>query len=543
MKTTNPFITVIRTAQADYRQCLTTERDVSILRSKTHAYEDIANGLSGEYSTFPLDVQAGIQLENQALTELAADKGIALELYSSLLPLVTETTETQRVRRTGKKLYPKTLTFFDSSLSTSSNAVVHVVSVPEAASGFANVTDAAIDPVFAAVDAQEWLPRTYASEQVNEPWTPMVSNALVELALTAAANANGLQAGLTTFSHNPLSSLIDSTRTFLLYYTEGNYANLNVALTGIATNPSLNVEYKSLRESIGGADGLSGCVAQLDEFRIHTDRLSGLYLQADSPNAEPTNDSVSENLTLYGLSGGPTVIFSFNARKFRSAKYLIQATAAGGDRAHQVNELYILHDNHQAFTREIAAMYTQDPFVTYTTQLADGLIKVYANTTATNTDFVISGTRLQISRSAKSYANVSQNRILENHTLLSTYLNDGMDYVRIQSGALYNAAVVGNIKRELNDMIIQLSSTAFLGQSNAVQSAAINTWAQTLTTRANTIQTQIDSDYDEFLTATRKTEALQIAFNLAAGYEQPNANTTLQFTLNSVTKTAIEAES
>lgn len=542
IKTVNPALSTIRQAQASYRECLTTERDISKLRDKTWAYEDVLNGLTGEYATFSPDVQAEIQTENYNLFLLAQDKGIELQLYESLMPMVSTSTTSQKVLRTGKKIYPKTITFFDSSLSTSSN--VQIRATPAATLPPANepIADDVVDDAFDAVDAITYAPATYASEQVNEPWTPMVSNALVELALTAASNANGLQAGLTTFSHNPLDSIIEDSRDLLIYYTENNYANLNVALSGISSNPALNSAYKLLRESIGGSDGLSGCVAQLDEFRIHTDRLSGLYLDNGSPESEPTNDSITEDLTLYGLSGGPTEIFSFSARKFRSAKYLIQATAADADRGHTVTEIFILHDNHHPYTREVVAMYSNEPFVTYTTQLVDGEIRVLANTAADNTDFVIHGTRLQISRAAKSYANVSQTKILEHHSILSTFLNDGVDYVRYQSGALYNPKVVAEISREMRDLLIQLRSSDFLGQSDAVQSAGINVWATTIATRANTIQAQIDDDYSHFVECRKKSEALQIAFSLAAGYEQPNANTTLQSTLNTVTKAAIQEQ-
>ena len=542
IKTINPALTTIRQAQASYRNCLETERDKSILITKTQAYEDVVNGLSGEYASFNSDTQTEIQVENYNLFVLAQDKGITLNLYESLMPSVETDSVSQKVVRTGKKLYPKTITFFDSSLSTSSNVTPQNTTSTPLPPANEPVDDTVVDPVFANVDAQVWEPQTYASEQVNEPWTPMVSNALVELALTAAANANGLQAGLTTFSHNPLETIIEDSRELLLYYTENNYANLNVALTGISSNPNLNSAYKLLRESIGGSDGLSGCVAQLDEFRIHTDRLSGLYLKADSENAEPTNDSITEDLTLYGLSGGPTEIFSFSARKFRSAKYLIQATAADADRGHTVTELYILHDNHHPYTREVVSMYSNEPFVTYTTQLLNGEIRVLANTAADNTDFVIHGTRLQISRAAKSYANISQTTIMENHMILSTYLNDGVDYFRYQCGALYNPKVVAEISRELRDLLIQLRSSDFLGQSDAIQSAGINAWASIISTRANTIQAQIDADWNAYVESGKKSEALQIAFSLASGYEQPNANTTLQSTLNSITKTAIEQQ-
>lgn len=541
-KTINPALSTIRQAQADYRTCLTTERDVSKLRTKTYAYEDVLNGLTGEFDTFNTEIQAEIQTENYNLFVLAQDKGIDLQLYESLMPMVSTSTESQKVLRTGKKLYPKTITFFDSSLSTSSNTQTRAVGAATLPQANESIDDTQIDDAFDAVDAITYAPATYASEQVNVPWTPMVSNALVELALTAAANANGLQAGLTTFSHNPLDTIIEDSRDLLIYYTENNYANLNVALSGVSSNPNLNSAYKLLRESIGGSDGLSGCVAQLDEFRIHTDRLSGLYLDNESPESEPTNDSITEDLTLYGLSGGPTEIFSFSARKFRSAKYLIQATAADADRGHTVTEIFILHDNHHPYTREVVAMYSNEPFVTYTTQLVDGEIRVLANTSAPNTDFVIHGTRLQISRAAKSYANVSQTKILEHHSMLSTFLNDGVDYVRYQSGALYNPKVVAEISREIRDLLIQLRSTAFLAQSDAAQAAGVNVWAQTISTRANTIQAQIDADWNAYQECRKKSEALQIAFSLAAGYEQPNANTTLQNTLNTVTKAAIQEQ-
>ena len=542
IKTVNPALTTIRQAQASYRNCLETERDAFKLRTKTYAYEDVVNGLSGEFVSFNADVQAEIQIENYNLFVLAQDKGIELQLYDALMPTIESDSVSQKVLRTGKKIYPKTITFFDSSLSTSSNAVVRVT--PPATLPPANepIADDVVDEAFDVVDAITYAPDTYASEQVNEPWTPMVSNALVELALTAASNANGLQAGLATFSRNPLETIIEDSRDLLLYYTEGNYANLNVALTGVASNPNLNSAYKLLRESIGGSDGLSGCVAQLDEFRIHTDRLSGLYLDNESPESEPTNDSITEDLTLYGLNGGPTEIFSFSARKFRSAKYLIQATSADEDRGHTVTELFILHDNHHPYTREVVAMYSNEPFVTYSTQLADGEIRVLANTSAPNTDFVIHGTRLQISRAAKSYANVSQTKILEHHIQLSTYLNDDVDYVRYQSGALYNPKVVAEISREIRDLLIQLRSSDFLGLSDAAQAAGINVWANTISTRANTIQNSIDSDWEAYQECRKKSEALQIAFSLASGYEQPNANTTLQSTLNSITKTAIEQQ-
>ncbi len=531
-------------AQDTYRNVLRTERNINVIRSATYTLEDTLNGLSGYYTGWVSSIQTDLQKTNYELYKLAQDKGITLKLYPPMLPNVQIVTETQTVLRTGKKLYPKTVTFSTSACSSSevityvpAAAPANVVIVP-----YSQVIEDEIDPEFDALDAEEVTEAPMTYNAVDAPFAPMMSNALIALALTAAANANGLQAGLTTFSHNPLASDIDSMRDLLIYYTEGNYANLNTALVGISSNPSLNVEYKLLREAIGGPDGLSGCVAQLDAFLDHTNRLSGLTLDADSPNAEATADSTQEYLNLYGLSGGPQIIFRFNARRFRSAKYLIQATAADADRGFQVNELYILHDGFHAYTREIAAMYSENPFVTFTTRLANGNIEVYATTTADNTDFVIHGTRLQVSRSAASYANISQSKIIENHQTLANFLNDGVDYIRYQSGSLYNAVVVRNIKREMTDLLVALSRYAFLQSSVANQSATINTWATLMATRANLIQDSIETDYEAFVECGKKSEALTIAYGLAQGYEDANANTTLESTLNSTTKIAIVDE-
>jgi len=531
-------------AQTAYRTTLNTERDVSRLRTATYAFEDTLNGLSGYFTAWTPDTQRDLQKINFELFTAAQDRGITLKLYEPMLPQVTFKDEIQTVKQTGKRVYPKTETIYTVSRSTSSNvtyipatATANTVSVP-----YSQILDDTVDAEFDAQDAEEVTEAPMTYNAVDAQWVPMMSNALVALAQTAAANANGLQAGLTTFSHNPLATIIDDMRDLLFYYTEGNYANLNVALSGIATNPSLNTEYKNLREAIGGPDGLSGCVAQLDAFLDHTNRLSGLTLDEDSPNAEATADSTQEYLNLYGLSGGPTIIFRFNARKFRSAKYLIQATAADADRGHQVNELYILHDGYHAYTREIAAMYSESPFVSFTTRLYQGNIEVFATTTADNTDFVIHGTRLQVSRSARSYSDMSQSKIIENHATLSNFLNDGFDYVRQQSYSLYNAAVVGNIAREMRDMLRILGAYSFPSLPLATQSATINVWATTMATRANLIQESIDLDYEAFTNAGKLSEALTLAYGIAGAYEDPIANTTLQSTLNSTTKAAIVAE-
>jgi hypothetical protein len=399
-----------------------------------------------------------------------------------------------------------------------------------------------IDPVFEEIDQE-------AEDQVEEPLAtqqnetvPYLSDAMVQLALTAAANANGLQAGLTTFSYNPLAALIDNTKALLLYYSEGNYANLNTELSGVSTDPLLATEYKELQNSIGGNDGLSAAVAQLDNFKDHTDRLSGLVLDEDSPNAEPTDDSVDDFLTLNDFSGGPTLIFSFNARKFRSAKYLIQASADLTDRGHQGTEIYILHDNHHAFTREVTGIYTQEPFVAYTTRLLNNKVEVFATSNVPNTNFVITGTRLQIAKASKTYAEMSQQKVIELHELMAVYLDDGVDYVALCSASLLKPFLVANLGREFRDMLATISNGGFLSQSTGQKQAGLLQWASTLRTRWGEIQAQMDADWNNFVETRRKTEAFDIAYNLTVAYTDDSGNAIPSATLNSATIQAIESE-
>jgi hypothetical protein len=304
------------------------------------------------------------------------------------------------------------------------------------------------------------------------------------------------------------------------------------------------VQYKTLREAIGGSDGLSGCVAQLDMFRDHTDRLSGLVLSVNSPNAEQTlGNSLTEYIHVNGVPEGNLIqIFSFDAKKFRSAKYTIQASAANTDRGHQVSELYILHDNELAYTREVFSIYTQDPFVSFTTQFLNSNVRVLANVSADNIDFVIHGTKLRVARTSQNYEQMSQQEIIVSHETLQAYLDDGVDYVRLQSGSLLRADVVANLAREFNDMLLILASPAFLAQSTGEKQTEILAWADDIIFRRNEIQTAIDTDYDNFISVRKLVEALEISKNLTVSYTSESANTIPQITLNNATIIAIESE-
>lgn len=522
----------------------------SNLTPDIEAFEDAMNALSGALLGEEVSVQLEIQMACASTIAAAQQKGYTtITLYKSLLPPdVSRGTSSPPSYVQGKKLYPLTtsVVVVDSASNDSLVAGNTATTVANTATSVAESTTEEVDEIDTIFEENE------ADVVVDEPLStiqnetaPYLSNSLIALAETAAANANGLQDGLATFSQNPLASLITTTKDLFLYYTAGNYANLNVALSGIYSDANLVANsYKSLRESIGGPDGLAGCLAQMDFFREHTDRLSGLILDVDSPFDVTDNDSTDEYINVNDVAAGvATKIFSFDSRYFRSAKYMVQATAGSLDRGHQTTELVILHDNYHAYTREIVSVYSQDPFINFSTRLLNNRVEVLANTSEQNTDFVIYGIRLRIARAAAAYGEMSQKRIIEQHELLQAYLDDGVDYVASQSASLLvGGGLVGELGREFNDMLITFSNGGFISQSTATKQAQILAMAETLKTRRAAIQTQMDADYAEFIRVRKLTEALDIAYNLAASYTDSTGNAIPAMSLNSSTIAAIEEQ-
>jgi hypothetical protein len=543
-ETVDPVFMLAQFAIVIMQTHLETETDQTHLQEAAVEFEDAMNKLSGDILNLVPALQLTIQTANQGIINDAANANVTVTLYESLIPKASRTEEVI-VYQTGKKLYPLTTSVpvgvsGNGAQSSLSDIQISSVSGQSTPSLLISEEEDVIDEIFDELDDEAVDEVPLAAEQ-NET-VEMLSNGMIELSKIVAANANGLQAGLTTFSYNPLGSLIDNTRALLLYYTYGNYANLNVALSGIYSDNALATQYKTLREAIGGPDGLSGAVTQLDIFKDHTDRLSGLVLDSDSPNSEETGDSTDEFLNLNDFSGGPTVIFDFDARKFRSAKYMIQATAAEADRGHQITEIYILHDNYHAYTREVASVYSQDPFVSYTTQFLNSRVRVLANTAASNTDFVIHGTRLRIARVAESYDEMSQMKIIENHEILATYLDDGIDYVQLQSESLLHPETIANLGREFRDMLADLSTYEFSLLSTGAKQAVILGWADDIKARRVEIQTSIDTDYNNFLYVRKLAEALDIASLLTQAYTDENGNAIPKTTLNNATILAIEED-
>jgi len=88
--------------------------------------------------------------------------------------------------------------------------------------------------------------------------------------------------GLSAIAQNPIATQLASVKDKVGGLASGNFAGLNAALPSISTDPNLTAQYDKLKLAIGGSDGLSGAVAQVNKFQDHTDRLSGLKLSSDS---------------------------------------------------------------------------------------------------------------------------------------------------------------------------------------------------------------------------------------------------------------------
>jgi hypothetical protein len=514
---------------------LLVNKNVEKLALSAIEYEDRMNILSGDIlGLMPSQLQ---QIQNQCLIVVneAKQLNIEINLYEKLLPVnINDTTETVTV--VGKRLYPRTETVVIEGTPVEVEQPVEPVETPIEETP----EEDAIDEIFSVIDADAEQAAVLALEEpisaLGRENVAMISSELVSIAEKAAANTKGLQAGLVEFSTNPVAPVISNIRTLVL-----NYSNLNTALSLINSSPSLSSEYTTLRESLGGGDGLSASVSQLDNFKEHTDRISGLVLDKSSSLAEPNSDSTQEYLSYDAIPANTlTTIISFNNLKFRSAKYMVQCTAG---RDHQATELYILHNNKFVFTREVTSIYTRDPFVTFTSAMINGNIEIKANSTQQNTDFVVFGTRLRIARQSKPYSDMSQTRILTLHEALSSFYNDGTDWAMRMSGSLIKGNLVLELGRTIDEMLTVLSSVYFSTLSTVDQKAKILEYANLIDARNRAIQDSIDADYDAFVECTKKSEALTVAFSLADNFKESGTQAVLDLTLNNQTKSAINAAS
>lgn len=111
------------------------------------------------------------------------------------------------------------------------------------------------------------------------PVAAQLGGLVAGMAGAASAVASG---GLAAVSQNPLAGTIAGVKDRVGSLTSGNFAGLDSALGGLDITGTLAAPYAELKNVLGGADGLSGAVAQINKFEDHTDRLSGLKLSSDS---------------------------------------------------------------------------------------------------------------------------------------------------------------------------------------------------------------------------------------------------------------------
>lgn len=373
-----------------------------------------------------------------------------------------------------------------------------------------------------AFDYERAEPMVYLPEE----FLPLVPNSLLELVTTTSSNANGLQAGLTTLFTNPLANIIEETKNYILTFNADNYAGLNAAL-GLSSG----TQYAIFRDVMGGGDGYGGIYAQLEKFKDHTDRLSGLVVDENSENAEPSRDNTVENFEYFGLAlNTPTTVISFDAKKFRSAKYYVQATA---QTEHQMSELYVLHDTKNAFFRQVDTNYTKDPFISFTSSFVNNTVNIIANTTVSNTDLVMHGVKLQIASKAESYEKISLYKMLEMHERLNAFYRDGTNYLGNMANSLMKFTDVVNLKYQLETSINSLKASGSGGN--------LLTQASVLSNTANVLQSSIDSDHTYYRNYRKTFETIDLSYLMARNYnDDPNVKTILDLILNNSTKEALQ---
>jgi hypothetical protein len=360
----------------------------------------------------------------------------------------------------------------------------------------------------------------------------LLADSLVTLAMGAANGNTGLEQTLSQISTNPLGTVIADLKSTISYYTANNFAGLDVELASIASNPAMNTAYNTLKSALGGGDGLSGAVSYLNRFQDHTDRLSGVALASDSPFANNQNDSTSEYSTFFGLEANSfTNIISFPANKYRSGKYLVQASA---DKEHQLTELYVMHDNKNVFLREVLMVMTQDPFVVFTGTLVDNTVRVLANTAYSNTDMVVDGTRLQIATKAKSSAQISQKKILEQAAAMRAYApSNKTDHVAAQAGSILKVSLVADLSQKIKDIVPLMRDPSFVS-SQGGEAGALTFMANTINTMCLDLQNSVDNDIASYDNIAKQIEALEVLYILQTHYA--NSKSVVELTTTSSVK-------
>lgn len=361
---------------------------------------------------------------------------------------------------------------------------------------------------------------------------------LGSLALSIATDSNGLETGLSQISVNPLSNFLTQTKGTLTTLTTNNYSGLDAELPDVASDGSLSTQYSALKTALGGSDGLSGAISQIDAYQLHTDRLSGVTLSSESDySTEEESGTYYEYATIANSNTWETAI-EFNARRYRSAKYFIQGTA---NNEHQTSELFLIHDNSRVYVREVDLIYTQDPFIQFTGTISDNVVRVLANTEIQNTNLVIYGIRLEVATNAESQAVISQDKILASaRAMKGFYGEDGNNYVQLQANSIFNTTPMTTIDYHIREMSRKINSNEFRNLSTAQKQTYLLDYANTINSSARALQDSIDSDIAAYNDVSKKIEAASVVATINSNYSDPDSKGLLSLTLQPTVKSQLK---
>lgn len=524
-------------------------------------FEDTLNPLLGVLK-LNKEIFPSIQSDCLAVKNLAESLGFTLSLNAEFYPAdVAEVTSKLLI---GKKLYPRTEmvpvqitgegqqpTIQDSIAAADiANEQAAAAATPDSqatieaqtelsAAGAADIIAnsafqaalVAVDPDFQKLDEEAAESATdYKDNQplstIGEEQARLIPQGLVDIINANVGESGDLQSNLSELCQNPLANLIIDVRDRIQFYTNANFGNLNSTLATISGDGALTSQYTALKEAMGGGDGVGGTVALLNEFKDHTDRLSGLVLEKTNENSSNTSQSTTDNFVYNELPTNlGTTIISFSAKEFRSAKYFIQGSAGI---EHQMSEYSIIHDSNTVFGREIDTTYTIDPFIKFSASIANGSISLTANSSLPNTSLVIYGIRLMIAKPATSYTNISQYKIIENHQILNAHENTQTDYISQQTSSLGQESTLAGLSEFIQEMFTDMQTG-----STAEKQQKLTTAATTINTFGATLRSAMTADYDAYADLTKRAEAMKLAYNWSKGYEDENVKPLLDKTLKS----------
>lgn len=364
-----------------------------------------------------------------------------------------------------------------------------------------------------------------------------LSGAIAGIAGVAAqAASSGLAAGLSSISVNPLENKISSIKSKVGEYSASNFTGIDSTLSNIVSNPDAGVQeaFKNLKTAIGGPDGSSGALKQIESFEQHTNLLSGVT--PPSTSLETPEETQANYIYHFKLNGGPNTIMQFSANNYRSGKFLIQATSQNLDSdivSHQISDVIMIHDGVSVNIAELNRVNTRSPFIVYTADVNNYNVRLRATSTEPNVDFVMIGNKLEIINDSAVNEVISFESIIQNSKAYqSFYPEDANNYIKLQSGSLYKGDLVAQMGTLLEDMENKLRGVEFESLSDAQKADLINHVANTINNQSLELQTAIDEDIAQFESINRQVEVASVISGVQDAYNDPYAKELIELTSN-----------